>query len=302
MTKVLVRYGELGLKSERVMRRFLKRLNRDMTSRLTQEGIDHVIGTERGRIFVDCNDPGRAIEVLRRVSGVFSLSEVTECGSSRDQIMECLADYGRDRVRPGMSYGLKVKRIGSHPYTSRDIAIAGGGAVVSHLKEGESRVDLDDPDIWIELEIRENRTYIFSGRVKGVGGMPSDTQGKVLLYLPPDRDKETEERAALSYWMLSRRGCTVIPVSLPEAGSEWMRALQTYGVRAECMSLEGPDVKASLARTCTMLRAAGIAYPFDVSAIPSASSVHPRDGPLAEFYPTAGIERGGIDAMLERFS
>ncbi len=302
MTKVLVRYGELGLKSERVMRRFLKRLIDDMSDELTRAGIDHLIESERGRIFVDCNDPDAAIEVLRHVSGVFSMSKVDECPSEYEGLMACLRDYGSERIRPGMTYGLKVKRMGSQPYTSRDIAVNGGGAVISHLKEGEVRVDLDHPDILIEVEIRENKAYIFTQRIRGAGGMPSGTQGRVVLYLPRDPTPEIIKRAVLSFWMLSRRGCTVIPAIASGTEGEWAGALRAFRIDIGRISFDPDDPVASLERICSANHAAGIAYPFDAGSSPPDPSIHPRSEPIAEFYPTAGLNRSELEAMIERFS
>jgi thiamine biosynthesis protein ThiI len=301
MTKVLVRYGELGLKSERVMRRFLKRLTQEMSDRLEDAGIDHLIESERGRIFVESNDPKGAISVLRHVSGVFSVSEVVECPSGFEDLMACLREFGKGRIRPGMSYGLKVKRIGTQAYTSREIAVNGGGAVISHLKDGEARVDLGSPDILIEVEVRENKAYIFTERVRGVGGMPTGTQGRVLLFLPPDPDPECVKRAALSYWMLSRRGSIVLPAVASGTEYPWKDGLRAYAIVAEPLPLEPSDVTGSLARSCREARAAGVAYPFDAGLSPPDRSLHPRAEPIAEFYPTAGIGPSDLDAYIDRF-
>jgi thiamine biosynthesis protein ThiI len=301
MTKVLVRYGELGLKSERVMRRFLKRLTEEMSDRLAEAGIDHILESERGRIFVESNDPKGAISVLKHVSGVFSLSEVVECRSGYEDLMACLREFGKVHIGPGMSYGLKVKRIGTQAYTSMDIAMNGGGAVVSHLKDGEARVDLGSPDILVEVEVRENKAYIFTERVRGVGGMPAGTQGRVLLYLPPDPDPETVKRAALSYWMLSRRGSRVVPALVTGADSTWKDGMRAHSIDVEPLHLDISDIAGSLARACRETHAAGIAYPYDAGTHPPDPALHPRSDPIAEFYPTAGIGPSDLERYLDRF-
>jgi tRNA uracil 4-sulfurtransferase len=278
MTLILVRYAEVGLKSERVRKRFIARLVKDMSNRLARAGLDHLIEEERGRIFVDCSDPEAAANILKRVNGVHSFSFVKECGSSKEEIMGCLSEYGKERIEPGMSYGLKVKRTGSHPYTSRDIAVEGGGAVVSHLPEGLNKVDLRHPDIWIEVEIRENRSYLFTDRIPGPGGMPSGTQGRLLLYLPGGPDAEVRDRARLSLWMMSRRGCTVVPVT--EDPGPWEG---TPGLERPFLLKEG-----SISKAASALRAQGVAYPYDLLDILQKEG-HPKNVPLAEFYPTAGL-------------
>jgi len=294
LTLILVRYAELGLKSERVRRRFLQRLIRDISSGLEKAGIDHLMENERGRIFIECSDPHDASEVLRRTNGIHSFSVVEECGSRPEELMTCLAKFGSTRIRQGMTYGLKVKRTGSHPYTSQEIAAMGGGAVISQLPQGAASVDLTHPDVWVEVEIRENRAYVFSGRERGLGGMPSDTQGRVLLWLPGSPSEELRERALLSYWMMARRGCNVVPVAIEP--QEWAFLSERIDRKVLAISDE-----MKLPETAMTLRADGIAYPFDLPGIPICR-IHPRDRPLAEFYPTSGLSGTEVDSWLVRLS
>ena len=147
MVLYLIRFAELGLKSERVRRRFLQSFLKDIERRLTSAGVDHIIERERGRIFIDSSRPRETVEVLKRIPGIQSFSPVEGCSSDWDSLMEKLREIGSRTIKPGMSYGLKVRRSGNSEYTSQDVAVEGGGAVVSHLKEGENRVDLGNPDI-----------------------------------------------------------------------------------------------------------------------------------------------------------
>ncbi|MGA1821161.1 MAG: THUMP domain-containing protein [Thermoplasmatota archaeon] len=304
----LIRFAELGLKSEKVRRRFVQSLLRDIEDRLAAAGVEHFIERERGRIYVEASNPEGTVEVLRRIPGIQSFSPVDACSSDRKDLMDKLSEVGRERIRSGMSYGLKVRRRGNTPYTSQEIAVEGGGAVVSHLREGENRVDLKNPDIWIEVEIRRDRAYVFTERIPGIGGMPSATQGKAVLYLPPaDGDAEDDgltARAALSWIFLERRGTRVIPASLSGHEKAWRGRLESTGIKMDQdpFILEEGDLKESLISAASKIGARVVAFPVDFEGISELPVVHDGGFPAAVFYPTAAMDDGEVRIWLARMT
>ena len=84
MDLILVRYAEMGLKSQAVRKRFERILVDNMMSNLAEAGLEALITTEQGRIFVEPQDIDRAIKVLKRVMGVASLSPVLRCRSDME--------------------------------------------------------------------------------------------------------------------------------------------------------------------------------------------------------------------------
>ena len=305
MTIIMIRYGELGLKSRKVRRRFERLLIDDIESRLIACGISHISEIERGRIFVDVDDPEIAKSVLLRVPGIQSFSPVYPCSSDWDKMMESLKEVGKRRIKPGMTYGLKVRRAVDKSYSSHDVAVEGGSAVVSHLKEGEAKVDLSDPDIWIEVEIRGSLAYIYTERIPGIGGMPFSSQGKALIYLPPlsrkgSISRRIEDRIALSYLLSERRGTRVIPCT--EAGSEnvWKDILQVRGIRLKDKPfiLAGKELRDSLIDACSRLSIRVVIFHNDASSISDVPVLHDNGRPIACLFPTAAMD----DIDLEEWS
>src|SRR3989304_6192118 len=74
--------------------------------------------------------------------------------------------------------GRPPRRSGTPPYTSQDIARLVGRRIQD--VEPGARVDLDDPDVEIHIEVRENRSYLFTAISGGPGGLPMGSQGRVL--------------------------------------------------------------------------------------------------------------------------
>ncbi|MGA1793945.1 MAG: THUMP domain-containing protein [Thermoplasmatota archaeon] len=303
MTTVLVRFAELGLKSERVRSRFLKQLADDIEESLIDAGIEHVMDVRRSRIFIETEMERETSDVLRQVPGVFSFSFVEEASSEKGALMSALSRYGEARIKKGMTYGLKVRRTGSHPYSSQEIAVEGGGAVISHLKDGDAAVDLKAPDIWIEVEIREGSAYIFDNRTKGIGGMPASSQGKVLLYLP-QHDPGMEKRSLLSYTFMRRRGCKVIPAALPENASSWVPFLgrNRIGEGKDPFILQGEDIETSLRDALGKLRVWGVVLPFGPGVKEGFPVIHSDGTAVSQFYPTISLSDHAVDEWLARLA
>jgi len=304
MASILVRFSELGLKSERVRSRFLNQLADDIQDSLIEAGIEHLMDVHRSRIFIETGNPEQASGVLKHIPGVYSFSLVETTSSQRDELMEALSAFGAGRIKEGMTYGLKVKRSGNHPYSSQEIAVEGGGAVISHLDEGKVKVDLKDPDIWIEVEIRDSNAYIFDSRVKGMGGMPASSQGRTILYMPPFPDDEGSvemvERVELSFTLMRRRGCKVIPVCSREDGEAWARALEDSSLRMKKgpFLLEEGDLAPSLLSAASVLKVRGAIFPVRSESLGPVPVLHSNGHPIAQFYPTASMERDEVRGWL----
>ncbi|MGA1865974.1 MAG: THUMP domain-containing protein [Thermoplasmatota archaeon] len=301
MTTVLIRFAELGLKSERVRSRFLKRLADDIEESLFTAGVEHILEIRRSRLFVETDQDEKVSLVLRQVPGVSSFSFVVRSSSRKDLLMGSLSKYGETRIRKGMTYGLKVRRTGNHPYTSQEIAVEGGGAVVSHLKEGAAAVDLKHPDVWIEVEIRDSRAYIFDNRTKGPGGMPASSQGKVLLLLP-EHDADIERRSMLSFILMRRRGCKVIPASMEEHSALWSEIIKdtSMGQGKGPFVLKGDDLLSGLIDAAELLKVRGIVIPSGPGKEGEFPVIHSQGAPISQFYPTASMDLTEVDEWLRR--
>ncbi|MGA1848580.1 MAG: THUMP domain-containing protein [Thermoplasmatota archaeon] len=306
MALILVRFSELGLKSERVRSRFLSRLADDIQDSLLEAGIEHIMEVKRSRIFIETGDPESAGAVLKYIPGVYSFSIVQAASSEKDRLMEALSAYGAERIREGMTYGLKVRRSGDHPYTSQQIAVEGGGAVISHLEESKVKVDLKKPDVWIEVEIRDSRAYIFDSRIRGMGGMPASSQGRTIMFMPPlprgMNGSGLVERVELSFTLMRRRGCRVIPVCLSGDGESWAHALEGSSVRLKKgpFILDEGQLGPGLIAAASKLKAWGVIFPQSSDGLDQLPVLHSTGAPLAQFYPTASMDEVEVRDWLRR--
>ncbi len=200
---VLVRYGELALKSRRVRARFTSQLKEFILTAFLSADLDCVVEDDGGHLYVYSSDLPSAADRLSRVFGVVSVSpaarvEVEDLAGLSAEV----AAYARHVLEPGMSFAIRARRTGNHTFSSMDIGREAGSAVWNAF-DGDLTVDLDGPDGEVEVEVRSRVAYIYHQRIPAVGGLPLGSQGKVLCPL-----RETSD--VVAGWMLMRRGCAVV--------------------------------------------------------------------------------------------
>lgn len=204
---VLVRYDEIGLKSKKVRIRFEQILIKNIKSMLNTDRISYsAISREMGRIFIHSDDPG-AVNSVTKVFGVVSASPVYICEPTPASAGELCAVIAEGIIKEGQSFAIRPRRTGNHDFTSRDVGIACGDAVLEKFDK-KIRVDLSKPDVEIFAEVRQDKGYVFIGSVKGVGGLPMGTQGKMIALISGGID------SPVAAWMMMKRGCEIVPLYL----------------------------------------------------------------------------------------
>lgn len=201
---VLVRYGELTLKSEPVRREFKKILVENIKSVISE--IPSKIETERGRIFIETPKPEEVTSRLSNVPGVVSSSPTWKTKASVDDICDLAEKVAQKSFSPRGSFAVRARRTGEHKFSSQDVANELGSRILES-NPGMS-VDLDSPDHELHVEIRGDDAYIFTDIAGGVGGLPVGTQGKVVALFSGGVS------SAVSAYLMVKRGAYVHPLFL----------------------------------------------------------------------------------------
>jgi thiamine biosynthesis protein ThiI len=196
--KILVRYGEIFLKSEPVRKILEKKLVKNIKEFLKKENVKFKIERERGRIFVKTKEIEKVSEILKRVFGIVSFSPCFHLKTaSLKKIQEfCKKNY-KNWIAKNESFAIRVRRVGKHKFTSQEVAEAVGKII-------NRKVDLKNPEKEIFIEIRNNNTYIYTKILKAEGGLPVGSEGKVLSLISGGID------SPVSSWLAMKRGCKVI--------------------------------------------------------------------------------------------
>ena len=178
-------------------------LVRQIEIALEEHGIQHSgIDRQYGRVFIETSEALRAAEVVSRVFGIVSTSPVVMTSSDFEAIIDTGEQLAQKEFTPGKSFRVGARRVGTHSYTSQDLREKLG----ERLFEGQMGlpVDLHSPEQEIYVEVRHDKAYIFTNKVKGVGGMPTGTQGKVVCTISTGLD------SPVAAYKVMKRGC--IPV------------------------------------------------------------------------------------------
>jgi tRNA uracil 4-sulfurtransferase len=200
---ILVRYGEIGIKSDRVRSRYESALVKNIEKALSfcEIPFDAVI-RDFGRIFVQTQDVAAALTIAR-VFGVVSVSPVQTSTATLDAMKDAALQIISPLLTQGKSFAIRARRTGTHDYSSKDIGVVVGGAIEQATT---APVRLTKPDVELFIEVRAERAYIYTEVIDGVGGLPLGTQGKVIVLLSGGID------SPVAAWLMMKRGCTIIPL------------------------------------------------------------------------------------------
>lgn len=221
---ILVRYGELALKSKSVRRRFEKRLVRNIRSALGEKA---EVRLTYSRIMIKTKND----DALKRVFGIVSFSHCNVIDAKMDKILDLGLSVAKSEIKKGNVFAVKTNRVGKHIFTSDDINKKLGALIVEKLG---NKVNLSKPDKTIFVEVRDKKTYVYSDVIKGPGGLPVGVGGKVVVLL--------ENKDSLSAaWIALKRGCEIIPVFVGKKNIKWFKLLERWSY--------GYDLKANVVKS-----------------------------------------------------
>ena len=167
-SEILVRFGELSTKGKNKMT-FVRHL---------EKNIKKLVGVESDvqydRIFLKYNE--ETMEKLNYVFGIQSFSPVVKTGSTIEEIEETILKL----VSPIQAKTFKVivkRHWKGFDGSSMELNNRFGGLV---LRNKDIKVDVRNPEMRVEVEIRKDFTYVFVERMPGLGGYPTGVNGKVL--------------------------------------------------------------------------------------------------------------------------
>lgn len=278
---VLVRYGELALKSPPVRREFESTLRRNLLDQFVRAGIAARLRSDRGHLYVEADVPEAAVRLVRRVFGVTSASVVYEVASDRVQIRDRLIELADPRLAVGASFAVRARRTGQHPFTSQELARDLGGDLLERFPDRKLRVDLTHPAVELFVEVRGPRTYLYFDRSEGPGGLPLGVAGRLVALVDGPR-------GALGAYLMMKRGCRVA-LFAPETGDPLVRDVLARFDPSAVVDRAPPDPTAwpgLIAGLAERSHADGIVVPWAVDELTAAQGSW---GDRVVFSPTVGL-------------
>jgi thiamine biosynthesis protein ThiI len=284
---LLVRYGELALKSPPVRREFESTLRRNILDQFVREGVPAHLRSDRGHLYVETDDGARGCRLVRRVFGVTSVSPVEEVPSDIAVIRSRLLELAGPRLLAGQRFAVRARRTGQHSFTSQELAGDLGAAVLEGFADRHLTVDLERPDVELFVEVRGPRTYLSFERSEGPGGLPLGVAGRLVALV-------NGPRGALGAFLMMKRGCRVALV-VPPDGEPFVRETLARFDPALRVTSAGPDTEEWTRVMATMAEethADGVVLPIPVEEY---SRFRSRWGDRVLFSPTVGLSDEEVD-------
>ena len=205
--------AELSIKSRRTRSTFQRRLRQNLKDALATSGANGRLEDEWGRIYVH-GASADALTVLPRIFGISSISAVEAVVPAElAEIVRAGEELFRDRVS-GRTFAVRARRSGTHSFSSSDIHVELGAALNRY-----GTVDLDDPDITVYVEVRDQHAYLFGERIPGMGWLPLGVEGRAVALLSGGYD------SAVAAWLLLKRGVELDYVFCNLGGDAYERAV-----------------------------------------------------------------------------
>jgi thiamine biosynthesis protein ThiI len=208
---VMVRYGELFLKSESVKHHFIGMLLRNMGKALTASALRYHYETPRGRILIFGDQPEKIADVVSRIFGLVDVSICTRTSSRLEDLSTVAVSLAAENISKGMSFAVRAKRQTKTGLNSQELGTLIGSAIYDRIPG--LRVDLDNPDYELFVEIRDFGGLVYDSRIAAPGGLPWGTQGRVLALLSSGID------SPIASWLMMKRGCEITNLYLD--GGRW---------------------------------------------------------------------------------
>ena len=202
MQYFLVHYGELGLKGLN-QPDFEKRLTHNMWVALEELG-ERKIRRFYGYMLVGVGDEVETAEVERRLAAIFGIAyfaPVFKVSHEMKAIREAALRSAREAITAETSFAVLTRRSDkSFPVSSMEVSRLVGADIVAATG---APVDLEDPDVTVDIQIYRAGVFVFNHRVAGAGGLPVGTGGRVITLLSGGIDSPVAAHRLL------KRGCKV---------------------------------------------------------------------------------------------
>lgn len=204
---VLMKLGEIVLKGLN-RRNFEQKLISNIARRMRRYGSCDIYSLQ-STIYLVPNDENfdldSAYEAVKKIFGIISVSRAAVCEKDKDAIVDMAQFYLRESMSRAKSFKVESKRSDKKfPMTSIELSQYVGGQL--HGCFPDVKVDVHNPEVVVNIEIREKGAYIHGEAEPGAGGMPVGVNGQAVSLLSGGID------SPVSTYMIAKRGVAVTPV------------------------------------------------------------------------------------------
>lgn len=193
---IIIKYGELTTKKDNIGL-FLSALKTNVENSLS--GMNTHINFDKGRMFVEAHDNNydKVLEKLQKVFGIHEINIGYKIENDYEILKKELVNAVKDRNFT--TFKVETKRSNKKFFkNSMEISKELGAVILTNIEN--KKVDVNNPELIINVEVRLDAFYFYFDKVNGAGGYPVGTLGKGILMLSGGID------SPVAGYLCSKRG------------------------------------------------------------------------------------------------
>lgn len=199
---ILCKYGEIALKGLN-KKNFEILLEKNVKRRLKK--YDCKYSRAQSTLYIEPTNPDEVDEIVERVSKVFGIAKIAKAAAfdkDFDTLCHDAIEYLSDELEDVRSFKVQAKRADKqYPLKSPEIACELGGRILE--KFPHLTVDVKNPQLVVNVEIREKHAFVHGGKIDGAGGIPVGSSGNSMLLLSGGID------SPVAGVMMAKRGVVI---------------------------------------------------------------------------------------------
>lgn len=173
---ILIKYGELTTKKGN-RGFFIRTLKQNIKNSL--KGLNYNITSLYDRMYIETDDIDGVVNKIKDVFGLYKFMIVFKTETNEESINQTVLEVLNGKEFE--TFKVETKRsYKDYPITSMEVSKKVGGLVLKHFN---TKVDVHNPALKVNIEIYEDYTFIYTNEIKGKGGYPTGVLGKGLLML-----------------------------------------------------------------------------------------------------------------------
>lgn len=198
---ILLKNGELALKGLN-RHTFENQLVKNMKFRLHDLGKIRYVQSQSTITVEPIDERIDLDDAFRRLKMIFGIAGISRCAAVEKDIniiLPAACDYLKEELMLAKTFKVNAKRSDKKfPLNSPEICMELGEEILKEYPH--LTVDVHNPELVVNVEIRDSYAYIHGNQVKGAGGMPVGTAGQAALLISGGID------SPVAGWMMSKRG------------------------------------------------------------------------------------------------
>ncbi len=199
----IVHYGELGLKGRNRIS-FERQLVNNIRRALEDLEDQGQMKVQRLPSYLLVKPPSEVPEAkvearLQQIPGIAYFAPIVTTPLDIAEITSAAVEMAREIITPETTFRIQATRGNkTFPITSPEVGREVGGAV---QEATGAPVNLRHPDVTLSIQIYDDQAYLFARRIRGLGGLPVGSSGRVLALFSGGID------SPVAAHLLMKRGC-----------------------------------------------------------------------------------------------